>query len=193
MAVAFGGVAILSIFGPINSKPMAKTPFVKSEITLIAYLPRILVIGLLCVWMYQYDRQIFFVYAFFLYLLISRILKFSLIPGSTFTGIRWIKNGEFEKALPCLDQDIDYYTRKAWIDRYRYVLMISASPHTYREITLGNKAYCLLRLGRVKESRELYETILSQYPENNNAEAQLAMINIVSESVIAGLTAKAAL
>lgn len=63
--------------------------------------------------------------------------------------------------------------------------MISTSSSTYREICLGNKAYCLLRLGKVNESRRLYETILSQYPENYNAEAQLAMLNIIRESVIA--------
>jgi tetratricopeptide (TPR) repeat protein len=80
-----------------------------------------------------------------------------------------------------------------WIDKYRYLLMISASPLTYREIVLGNKAYCLLRLGRVKESKELYEAVLAQYPENGNAEAQLALINIVSESVLAELRATAAL
>ena len=112
------------------------------------------------------------------------MLKFSLIPSSTFTGIRHIKDGDFEKALPYLEEDINYYTKKAWIDKYRHVLMISYSTRTYREIMLANKAYCLLRLGRVKEARELYETILSEYPDNNNVEAQLAMINLVRESVI---------
>jgi hypothetical protein len=49
-------------------------------------------------------------------------------------------------------------------------------------MSLCNLAYCLLQIGKVKESKELYESILIQYPENAVAKTQLNTINIIARS-----------
>ena len=156
--------------------------FLKKETTLIAIFPRLILIGILCLLLYPYNNQIFFVYALFIYLLIHYIAKYSLIPGSTFTGVKLMKEDKYEEAMPFIQRDIDYFTEKAWIDKFRFVLMISTSSRSYREICLCNLAWCLLQTGKVRESKELYERILVQYPENPVAKTQLNTINMITKA-----------
>ena len=156
--------------------------FIKQERDRIALLPRLIFIALLCLLFYRVDERIFFVYAFFIYLLVSYGLKFLLIPGSTFTGTRLLREDRYEEAIPYIDKDIAYFTERSWIDRYRFLLMISSSSRTYREICLSNKAWCLLQTGKVKESKALYESILSEYPDDSVARTQLNTINMVQRN-----------
>jgi hypothetical protein len=81
-----------------------------------------------------------------------------------------------------IQKDIDYFTEKAWIDKFRFVLMITTSSRSYREICLCNFAWCLLQTGKVRESKELYERILVQYPENQVAKTQLNTINMIMQA-----------
>ena len=156
--------------------------FLKQERNGIALLPRLIFIALLCRLFYRVDERIFFVYAFFIYLLVAYSLKFLLIPGSTFTGVRLMREDRYEEAIPYIDEDVAYFTKRSWIDRYRFLLMISSSPRTYRELCLCNKAWCLLQTGKVKESKALYESVLSEYPGNIVAQTQLNTINMVQQN-----------
>ena len=156
--------------------------FLKPELNGIALLPRLIFIALLCLLFYRVDERIFFVYAFFIYLLVSYSLKFLLIPGSTFTGVKLMREDRYEEAIPYIDQDIAYFTQRSWIDRYRFLLMISSSPRTHMELCLCNKAWCLLQTGKVNESKALYESVLSEYPGNIIAITQLNTINMVQRN-----------
>ena len=93
-----------------------------------------------------------------------------------------MREDRYEEAIPFIDKDIAYFTQRSWIDRYRHLLMISSSPRTYRELCLCNKAWCLLQTGKVKESKELYENVLSEYPGNSVAATQLNTINMVQQN-----------
>jgi hypothetical protein len=157
--------------------------FMKQERDRIALVPRLVLIVILSLALYQYDQRIFFVYAFFIYLIISYSIRFLLIPGSTFTGVSLMRQDRFEEAIPFIEKDINYYTERAWIDKFRFVLMISSSGRSFREISLCNMAYCLLQTGKVKECTALYESVLTQYPGNVVAKTQLNTINIVTKSV----------
>jgi len=157
--------------------------FLKQETTPIALVPRLVIIVILCLALYQYDQRIFFVYAFFIYLIVSYLIKFLLIPGSTFTGVSLMRQDKYEEAISFIEKDIHYFTERAWIDKFRFVLMISTSSRSFREISLCNKAYCLLQMERVKECTALYESVLAQYPGNVVARSQLNTINIVTRSV----------
>jgi hypothetical protein len=152
------------------------TTFIKQETLWIALVARLVLLAVLCLIFYQFDQRVFFVYAFFLYLFIRYTVKYSVIPSSTFTGVKLLKEGKYEEAIPFIQKDIGYFTRRSWIDRFRFALMISSSSLSYREISLCNMAYCLLQTGKVKESKELYESILTQYPENMVVKAQLKTI-----------------
>lgn len=157
--------------------------FIKQETKWIALVPRLVLLAILCFLLYPYDNQIFFVYAFFLYLAITYSIKYSMIPGSTFTGVKFLKKGQFEEALPFIEKDIEYYSSKPWIDKYRFLLMISSSALSFREMSLCNRAWCLLQTGRVKETIDQYESVIRHYPQNVVTRAQLKTIKIVLQSV----------
>jgi tetratricopeptide (TPR) repeat protein len=152
------------------------TTFIKQETIWIALVARLALLGILCLIFFQFDQRIFFVYAFFLYLVIRYTVKYSLIPGSTFTGVKLLREEKYEEAIPFIQKDISYFTKRSWIDRFRFALMISSSSLSYREISLCNMAYCLLQTGKIGEAKELYESILAQYPENMVVKAQLKTI-----------------
>lgn len=161
------------------------TTFIKQETVWIALVPRLALLGVLCLILYPFDRRFFFVDAFILCLFITYTVKYSLIPGSTFTGVKLLKEGKYEEAIPFIQKDISYFTKRSWIDRFRFALMISSSSISYREISLCNMAYCLLQTGKTREAKELYESILTQYPENMVVKAQLKTINIMRKDVVA--------
>jgi tetratricopeptide (TPR) repeat protein len=152
------------------------TTFIKQETVWIALVPRLALLGILCLIFYQVDSRFFFMDAFILCLFINYTVKYSLIPNSTFTGGKLLRAGKFEEAIPFIQKDISYFTKRSWIDRFRFALMISSSSRSYKEISLCNMAYCLLQTGKIREAKELYESILAQYPENMVVKTQLKTI-----------------
>jgi tetratricopeptide (TPR) repeat protein len=161
-----------------------KVPLAKQETDWLAIIPRILLMAVLCLLVYRFDHRLFVFYGLFLYLAITIPLKRLLLPASLYESVKLIKQENFEDAIPFIQEDVDYFTKKAWIDKFRFLLMISSSKRTFREMSLCNMAYCLLQIGNVKESKALYEEILIQYPENIIAKAGLNNINIISSHII---------
>ncbi len=155
----------------------------KQETNWMSVMPRLALLGCLCLILYQFDRRLFIVYAFFLYLIITYAIKYSLIPASTFDGTKLLRAGRYEEAIPFIQKDINYFSERSWIDRFRFALMISSSSRSFREMSLCNMAYCLLQSGKVKDAKELYENVILQYPENAVAQAQLNTMNIIIRDV----------
>ncbi len=159
-----------------------KVPFVRNEGATQAFIIKIVIYGLLCFLFYQFDHKFFFIYAFMAYLFIFLASKILFIAGSLYTGIKFIKQQRFKDAIPFIEKDIEYFTKKAWIDRFRFFLLLSSSGKSIREISLCNLAYCHLQNGNLKESVDIYKNVLEQYPENITAKAQLNTINVIISS-----------
>ena len=162
----------------------SKVPFVKQETNWFAILPRLFLIGILCLVFYHFldspDKHNFFIPAFIVYLLIAFALRKLFFPLFIHQGIRLIKEEKFEQAIPFIQKTIDYYTKNSWVDKFRFLLMISSSKRTVRESSICNLAYCYLQIGEIKKSREIYQEVLTQYPKNINAKSLLNTINILS-------------
>ena len=75
------------------------------------------------------------------------------------------------------EKSVAYFTKNAWIDKYRYVTMLSSSKMSYREMGLSNIAFCYGQLGKLEIAKEYYLRVLREYPENGLAMATLRLMN----------------
>jgi len=166
----------------------SKVAFVKQETNWFALFPKLLVIGILCVCFYPIDKQNFFFIAFFIYLLLTLLARWLFFPNVLYEGIKLIREAKFQEAIPVVQQTIDYYSKKPWIDKYRFWLLISSAKRTITESSTCNLAYCYLQIGQVKRAKEIYEDVLRQHPENINAKSMLNTINLVSKETAANTT-----
>jgi len=159
----------------------SKVQFVKQEIDVFAVLPKLAVFLLLCLFFYQYEKKFFFLPAaavLFLLILFNTQLFF---PICLQTSINNIKQGKFEAAIPYIHQTIDFFTKHAWIDKYRALLLISNARSSLLESNWCNLAFCHLQLGAIQDAIDVYEDILKKYPNNINAQSGLRTIRLVSE------------
>lgn len=149
----------------------------------LALVPRILCFGLLSWAFYYRDERLCIVYGFFLYLVMAYGLRFIFIPSVSFNTRKFLGEQNYVKAIESIEQELDYFERKKWLDKYRIWLMISWSNMTFREALLCSKAYCLLQSRKVSAARSLYADILEAYPQNAVAMASLNTIEIITQSV----------
>jgi tetratricopeptide (TPR) repeat protein len=160
----------------------SKVPFVKQETVWLAIIPHILVIGILCMVYYQWDRKNYFAFGFITYVIIWYGLRTMAFPKDVHKSIGLIKEEKFGEAIPYIERSIEYYNKHLWIDKYRFLLMVSSSKRGIRESSICNLGFCLLQTGQVKAAKEVYEDVLRQYPENTIAIIQLRTINTISNS-----------
>ena len=163
----------------------SKIPFSKLEIDPLALIPRILFIGILCVCFYPVEPRFFFVISFFSYYMIAQLARLLLFPNALYKGIGLLKKADFEKAIPVIQESIDYFRKKPWVDRYRFPLLLSMSKRSLTEVMLCNLAYCYLKIGEVNKSKQLYESVLQEFPENIIAKTMLDTINLISADAVA--------
>ena len=91
-------------------------------------------------------------------------------------GMRNYKKGNFEKAMGYFEKSHDFFRRHPWIDKYRYITLLSSTRISYREMALLNIAFCHGQIGNGRESKEFYESALAEFPDSEIAKAALRMI-----------------
>ena len=75
-----------------------------------------------------------------------------------------------------------FFNKKQWIDKYRFIILLSASRISYKEMALLNIAFCYGQLGDGKRSREFYEKTLTEFPDSEMAKTALNMLNAVKNA-----------
>jgi hypothetical protein len=160
----------------------SKVPFVKQETVWLAVVPRILFIGVLCIVYYQWDRNNFFVLGFITYLIVWYGLRTFAFPKDVHKSIKLIREEKFKEAVPYIERSIEFYNKHPWIDKYRFLLMVSSSKRGILESSICNLGFCLLQSGNARAAKEVYEDVLRRYPENTVAKIQLKTIHTMTNS-----------
>jgi tetratricopeptide (TPR) repeat protein len=158
----------------------ANISFVKTQYAYISIIPRLLVFAVLCLLFYPLDKHIFFILAIVVYYCLYIELNI-LIPTDHRKGIQLIKKGKFEEAIPCFQKSADYFTKYAWIDKYRYLTLLLSSKRTMWEISMCNEAWCLLQIKKIDEAKRIYEKVLDKYPKNAVANTSIMTINSIMD------------
>lgn len=92
-------------------------------------------------------------------------------------GILLVKQKKFGEAIPFFEKSVAYFSKNAWIDKYRFLTLLSSSKVGYREMGLCNMAFCYAQIGDGLKAKTMYEQVLAEYPESSLASFALNMLN----------------
>ena len=113
-------------------------------------------------------------YCVIIYLILFVGLRFS-IPINHRRGIAAFKKENYQLAIESFNKSREFFESHGWIDRWRYLLLLSSSRISYREMALLNIAYCYGQLGKRNKSKEVYEEVLRLFPDSQMAISALNM------------------
>lgn len=108
------------------------------------------------------------------------LLARQVLTGAHRKGIRRVKQGQFAEAVPLFAESYAAMVRWPWIDRYRSLLLGSASRWSYREMALCNEAFCHGQIGDGRKMRERYAQALAEFPSCVLASSALRMLDAVA-------------
>jgi tetratricopeptide (TPR) repeat protein len=154
---------------------MPNVPVVRSRLNWPFLFPQIILMYLLIRSFDKWSEEWGWITAIIVYILLRFLLQ-SVVAKDHRRGIRKMQQHKFEEALDCFKRSADFFTKNSWIDRLRFITLLSSLKMSYREISLCNWAFCLSQLGRGEEAIALYQDILKQYPDNYLASTALRML-----------------
>lgn len=154
---------------------MSSNISVVRQIAWLSLLPQFL-FALLLIFMYH---QLRFpdppFYGLVSYLIISFSLR-TFIPHSHNKGMKYVKKDKFAEAIPCFERSYDFFTKNNWVDKYRFITLLSSSAMSYREMSLTNIALCYAQLGDDEKAREYYQITLQEFPKSEIAKSGLNIL-----------------
>ena len=109
------------------------------------------------------------------YLIISFSLR-HFVPKSHREGMKLTKEHKFENAIESYKNSYNFFTEYNWIDKYRFITLLSSSKMNYREMALCNIAFCYSQIGNGLKAIEYYKKTLIEFPENSLAKVGLKML-----------------
>ena len=132
----------------------SKKPVVR-QVAWLSIFPQLLFMGILLTFFGLTVRpfNLALLLAMLTYLIISFTLRFT-IPHNHRKGILFFRAGKFEPAIDEFQKSYDFFTKHKWIDRYRYITLLSSSRISYLEMALMNIAVCCAQSGDGKTSKQ---------------------------------------
>ncbi|HEY1603686.1 MAG TPA: tetratricopeptide repeat protein [Pirellulales bacterium] len=91
-------------------------------------------------------------------------------------GIVLVRQQQFADAVPCFEASYEFMRRHPWADRWRCLLVGSASATSYREMALCNIAFCYSQMGEGDKALACYERAIGEFPDCAVATAALKMM-----------------
>jgi tetratricopeptide (TPR) repeat protein len=158
----------------------AQVPTIR-QISWIAIVPQVIIIGLLN---YLFQKAQFpepFIFAALTWTFLAITLR-KLIAKEHRQGIKLVKQQKFTDAIPFFERSYEYFTKYKWIDKFRFLTLLSISKMSYTESALCNLAFCYSQTGNGLKAKEYYEQALREYPENGLAKAGLNMLNSIMQN-----------
>jgi tetratricopeptide (TPR) repeat protein len=156
------------------------TPTIR-QVAWISMVPQLIFMALLIYGYYLAGNQDFIMYGALTYLVISFILRNS-IPTDHRFGMALVKRNEFREAIPYFQKSYAYFSKHAWLDKFRFITLLSSSRMSYREMALNNIAFCYGQLGDEEKAKEYYSRTLTEFPGNELAKAALNMLDAGKKS-----------
>lgn len=152
----------------------SKAPIIRQS-NWLALIPQLIIMMVIIgIW-----RQIHPDYAVFLGISSYILLSFSLrnfVPKSHRKGMALVKGGYFQEAIPYFEKSYTFFSQNDWLDKYRFLTLLSASKMCYKEMALCNIAYCYGQIGNGHQARTFYQKVLDDYPQNILAKSGLNML-----------------
>jgi tetratricopeptide (TPR) repeat protein len=159
---------------------MASSQPIVRQINWFSIIPQILVFVIISSIYYFWGIQDFILFGAATYLTLSLTLR-KIIPKSHRKGIVFFKKREYEKAICEFEKSYEFFKRNEWIDKYRFLVLLSSSRASYIEMALLNIAFCYGQIGEGAKSKDYYESTLREFPGSQMAIVSLRMFDSFSD------------
>src|SRR5688572_29000099 len=153
------------------------------QIDWIAVIPQILLIGIFIYFYHLLNIGDPFILGALTYLILSFGLRYIFTTAHR-KGINLVKQQKFTDAIPYFEKSVDFFSKNSWIDKYRFLTLLSPSKMSYREMGLCNIAFCYSQVGNKSKAIGFYQQTLKDYPENRIATAALKLLNLSDEKTL---------
>ncbi len=160
---------------------MASNPPIIKEVAWISLIPQIAFIFILISIYNHFGYKDAGLYGALTYLFLSMGLRY-FIPKNHRLGIKLTKNNQFKEAIFEYEKSYEFFSKKEWMDKYRFITLLSSSKMNYREMALCNIAFCYSQIGNGAKAIEFYEKTLKEFPKNELAQSALKMLNSTIDS-----------
>jgi len=160
---------------------MASTVPIIRQVTWTLIIPQLLLMGFFIYVFYLLNFEEPFIFGALTYLILSFGLK-KLVAKNHRKGIKLIKQQKFAEAVSYFEKSVEFFSKNNWIDKYRFLTILSSSKMSYREMGLCNIAFCYSQTGNGQKAKEFYRQTLNDYPENGMAIAGINMLNSMDNS-----------
>ena len=110
------------------------------------------------------------------YLAISFCLR-NLLTKNFIQGMKLVKQQDFSSAIPFFEKSVIFFTKNSWVDKFRFITLLSSSKMSYKEMGLCNIAFCYGQTGNGVKAKEYYERTLDEFPNSGIASTALKFIN----------------
>lgn len=156
----------------------SKKPIVR-QAAWLSLIPHLIVMGLLMFIFYQIFSSIetAAIYAVAAYLIISLVLR-SIIPHNHRKGVSLYRAGKYPQAAGEFEKSYHFFSRHSWVDKYRFITLLSSSRMSYTEMALINMAFCYAQSGNAELSKRYYDKAFELYPDSEMAKSALNMITV---------------
>ena len=109
------------------------------------------------------------------------ILALRGIPRNHRKGVKFFKSGQYAQAISEFQKSYEFFMKHAWIDKYRFFVLLSSSRISYKEMALLNTAFCYTQTGQGGLAKEYYEKTLAQFPDSEMAKSALRMMQSLTD------------
>ena len=119
------------------------------------------------------------------YVLYSAVVR-PLLTRRHRAGIRHLRAGRYPEAIRAFGESRDFFGRHPGLDRFRFLLLMSAGAASYRELAMVNIAYAHARSGDLPAARRACGEALAAFPGSGIARSILDSIPAGPEENPAG-------
>lgn len=105
-----------------------------------------------------------------------------LILSAHWRGVRLMQSHRFEEAILAFSESYEFFTRHAWLDRYRSLTMMSPAAVSFREMALINIAVAYSQNVQGDMAKTYYQKALEEFPNSEMAAVALKMIESIENT-----------
>jgi len=111
--------------------------------------------------------KFFVVYGTLSYLSLSVLLR-NIVAKDHWRGVGLVNRNDLKAAIPLFEKSYAFFKENEWVDRYRYLTVMSSSKLSYQEMALLNLGFCYKQLGNEEKSKEYYGRAVNEFPESHS-------------------------
>jgi tetratricopeptide (TPR) repeat protein len=92
-----------------------------------------------------------------------------------------VRRRDFRGAIKNFEESYRSLSQQPWVDRFRWIILLSPSSIGYREMDLYNIAYCYIQLNQPAEARTYYEKVIGEFPNGSLAPKAQRMLQALGK------------